>query len=56
MNIKERNKIVSSFNSKWKYRKDKEQYGMLDAWKIIYSENAEQAKKDALAMIKAMED
>jgi len=41
MNIKKRNNIVSSFNRKWKYRKDKEQYGMLDAWKIIYSENAE---------------
>ena len=41
MDIKERNKIVSSFNRKWKYRKDKEQYGMLDAWKVIYSENAE---------------
>ncbi len=39
--IKSRDKIVSSFNSKWKYRKDKDQYGMLDAWKIIYSENAE---------------
>jgi len=39
--IKARDKIVSSFNSKWKYRYDKEQYGMADAWKIIYSENAE---------------
>jgi len=38
---KERNKIVRSFNSKWEYRKDKEQYGMADAWKIIYSANAE---------------
>ena len=27
--------IVDSFNSKWKYRYDKEQYGMADAWKII---------------------
>jgi hypothetical protein len=34
-----RDKIVSSFNSKWKYRYDKEQYGMNDAWKIIYSED-----------------
>lgn len=39
--IKARDKIVSSFNSKWKYRYDKEQYGMADAWKIIYSEDAE---------------
>ena len=41
MDIKQRNKIVRSFNSKWKYRKDKDQYGMADAWKIIYSANAE---------------
>jgi len=41
MNKLERDAIVDSFNSKWKYRKDKDQYGMLDAWKIIYSENAE---------------
>jgi len=37
MDNKERNKIVRSFNSKWKYRYDKEQYGMNDAWKIIRS-------------------
>ena len=39
--MKERDKIVSSFNKKWKYRYDKDQYGMADAWKIIYSENDE---------------
>lgn len=37
----ERDAIVQSFNSKWKYRYDKEQYGFADAWKVIYSENAE---------------
>ena len=31
------NNIVSSFNSKWKYRLDKEQYGAKDSWKIIRS-------------------
>jgi hypothetical protein len=41
MTNKERNKIVSSFNTKWKYRADKEQYGMADAWKIIYNANNE---------------
>jgi hypothetical protein len=41
MTPKERNKIVQRFNSKWKYRSDKEQYGMADAWKIIYSPNLE---------------
>ena len=35
----ERDKIVKAFTSKWKYRLDKEQYGMADAWKIIYSED-----------------
>ena len=39
--VKARDKIVSSFTAKWKYRYDKEQYGMADAWKIIYSEDAE---------------
>ena len=39
--VKARDKIVSSFTAKWKYRDDKEQYGMADAWKIIYSEDAE---------------
>ena len=39
MTNKERNKIVSDFNKKWKYRYDKEQYGMADAWCIIRSES-----------------
>tara|TARA_B100000424_G_scaffold262506_1_gene248594 strand:+ start:595 stop:1029 length:435 start_codon:yes stop_codon:yes gene_type:complete len=39
--MKDKNAIVQSFNSKWRYRKDKHQYGMRDAWKIIYSTNAE---------------
>ena len=39
MDNKERNKIVRSFHHKWKYRSDKEQYGLKDAWKIIYSED-----------------
>ena len=34
-------KIIKDFNAKWKYRKDKDQYGMADAWKIIYSEDGE---------------
>jgi hypothetical protein len=34
-------KIVKDFTSKWKYRYDKDQYGMNDAWKIIYSPDAE---------------
>jgi|TARA_B110000971_G_scaffold211114_1_gene239080 hypothetical protein len=33
-------KIVKDFNAKWEYRLDSEQYGMADAWKIIYVENA----------------
>jgi len=33
--------IVKDFTSKWKYRKDKDQFGMADAWKIIYSPDAE---------------
>lgn len=41
MDNKERNKVVSRFNSRWKYRNDKEQYGMTDAWKIIYAVNIE---------------
>ena len=41
MTSKERNKIVQAFNTKWKYRADKEQYGMADAWKIIYNANHE---------------
>ena len=36
---KDDQKIVKAFNAKWKYRLDSEQYGMKDAWKIIYSEN-----------------
>ena len=39
MTNKERDKIVSDFNKKWKYRYDKEQYGMADAWCIIRSES-----------------
>ena len=39
--IKARDKIVSSFTAKWKYRTDKEQFGAADSWKIIYSEDAE---------------
>ena len=37
---KDDQKIVKAFNAKWKYRLDSEQYGMKDAWKIIYSEDA----------------
>ena len=33
--------IVEHFNSRWEYRYDKDQYGMNDAWKIIYGPNAE---------------
>ena len=39
MTNKERDKIVSDFNKKWKYRYDKEQHGMADAWCIIRSES-----------------
>ena len=39
MTNKERNKIVSDFNKKWKYRYDKEQYGSSDAWVIIRKES-----------------
>ena len=34
-----RDEIVADFTEKWEYRYDSEQYGMADAWKIIYSEN-----------------
>ena len=34
-----RDKIVADFTAKWEYRFDSEQYGMADAWKIIYSED-----------------
>jgi len=30
-----RDKIVTSFNARWEYRLDKEQYGAKDAWRII---------------------
>jgi len=32
-----RDNIVTDFDSKWEYRLDSTQYGMADAWKIIYS-------------------
>jgi len=35
--LKARDKIVSSFTSKWKYKIDKDQFGAADSWKIIYS-------------------
>ena len=41
MDNKRRDAIVQSFNSRWKYRYDKDQYGMADAWKIIYNPDAE---------------
>ena len=37
--IAKRDKIVADFTAKWEYRLDSEQFGMSDAWKIIYSEN-----------------
>jgi hypothetical protein len=39
--IKARNKMIKAFNKGWKYRYDKEQYGMSDAWKIIYSADSD---------------
>ena len=39
MTNKERDKIVSDFNKKWKYRYDKEQYGSADAWVVIRNES-----------------
>ena len=41
MDNKRRDAIVQSFNSRWKYRYDKDQYGMTDAWKIIYAPDIE---------------
>ena len=41
MDNKRRDAIVQSFNSRWKYRYDKDQYGMADAWKIIYTPDIE---------------
>jgi len=41
MDNKRRDAIVQSFNSRWKYRYDKDQYGMTDAWKIIYTPDIE---------------
>ena len=40
MITEQEHKIVKDFTSKWKYRTDKEQVGMADAWKIIYSPDA----------------
>ena len=40
MNKLSRDKIVEDFTAKWEYRLDSKQFGMSDAWKIIYSENA----------------
>ena len=40
MITEQEHKIVKDFTSKWKYRTDKEQFGMADAWKIIYSPDA----------------
>jgi len=37
--IRARDTITNEFTSKWKYRYDKEQYGMADAWCIIRSES-----------------
>ncbi len=34
-----RDKIVTDFTAKWEYRLDSAQYGMADAWKIIYSKD-----------------
>ena len=31
-------KIVATFTDKWEYRLDSEQYGMDEAWNIIYVE------------------
>jgi len=39
MNQQERDKIVADFDAKWEYRYDKDQYGMADAWKVIYRES-----------------
>ena len=41
MDNERRDAIVQSFNSRWKYRYDKDQYGMADAWKIIYTPDIE---------------
>lgn len=38
--VANRDKIVADFTAKWQYRYDSEQYGMSDAWKIIYSEDS----------------
>ena len=37
--VARRDKIVADFTAKWDYRLDSTQYGMADAWKIIYSED-----------------
>jgi hypothetical protein len=37
--LAKRDKIVADFTAKWEYRLDSKQFGMSDAWKIIYSEN-----------------
>jgi hypothetical protein len=37
--VTNRDKIVADFTAKWEYRFDSEQYGMADAWKIVYSED-----------------
>ena len=39
--LKTRDKIVSTFTSKWKYKLDKDQFGAADSWKIIYSADAD---------------
>jgi hypothetical protein len=33
-------KVVEEFTDNWQYRKDKDQYGFADAWKIIRKPNA----------------
>jgi len=38
--VARRDNIVSDFTAKWEYRLDSTQYGMADAWKIIYSEDS----------------
>ena len=38
--VTRRDNIVSDFTAKWEYRLDSTQYGMADAWKIIYSEDS----------------
>ena len=38
--VARRDKIVADFTAKWEYRLDSTQYGMADAWKIIYSEDS----------------